>query len=371
MRLTGLFFALFFLIACSESDDGPISIYPDGFEIDGYGYVLSAELDSGARFHLQGDTLRLALDSMWSFGNCFLKQIQLFQSYESDSVLVLYPKLVLGNTGKTDCPQPLFRPDTVLKIPFGNWENVREIRIEGNAHNEFYTEKPDTASRASLTFKDSILVRKGSFSSESLSVYLDSAFADPYSLPRRSFADTAGILKVVDSISVDTFAYRLMKSVCKDVHDSCETVPDTVWRSTWSASDTNLVPIRKVCKDTLTYCLSSNWQNDSTALSDSVYNYLDTTWFTSSFFASQTPECASVNRYAISSSATAGRYFVANFELLVPADDEKACGPAALSDWILFDVKTGEEILDSALADSLISAWNRASVGLEKEIEDE
>lgn len=367
----GLIFALLFLIACSESDDGPISIYPDGFEIDGYGYVLSASLDSGARFHLQGDTLSLSLDSLWSFGNCFLKEIQIFQAYESDSVLVLYPKLLLGNTGETDCPQPLFRPDTILKIPFGNWNSVREIRVEGNAHNEFFTERTDTSAAANLTFKDSILVRQGSFSSESLAVYLDSTFNDPYSLPRRTFVDTFGILKVVDSIQIDTFAYRFMKSTCKEVHDSCETVPDTIWRSSWPASDTNLVPIRRVCVDSLVYCLTNNWQNDSTSLSDSVYSYLDTAWFASSFVLERIPECASVNRFSLSNSPTAGRYFVFKRELFLPAEDEASCGPAALAKWILFDVRTGEEILDSILADSLVSSWNRASVGLEKEIEDE
>ena len=106
------------ILACAESDDGPIRIYPDDFAVGGYGYMLYAELDSGYRFHIQGDTLALAMDSMWTFGNCFLKDIELYGSYSNDTILTIAVKLLLGNTGTTDCPQPIFRPDTVLYLAF-------------------------------------------------------------------------------------------------------------------------------------------------------------------------------------------------------------------------------------------------------------
>ncbi len=372
MRRFFLLFSLsWILLSCAESDDGPISIYPDNFPVGGYGYVLHAQLDSGNRFHIQGDTLELSLDSMWTFGNCFLKEIELYQVY-ADSVLTLSVKLALGNTGTTDCPQPLFRPDTVLRIPFSeSWEHVREIRVEGNAHNEFFKESPDTASSASLTLKDSIWVRRGTFLAESVSVYLDSAFDDPYRLPRRTSNDSAGVLLRVDSVLVDSFAYRLMKSVCAEIHDSCETVPDTLWLSLWSATDTNLVAVRKVCKDdSLVFCLSSNWKNDSTALSDSVYDFLDTTWYSTFFYAERIPKCSSLDRGDFSGRVASGRYFVTSHTLFVPAADESSCGPAANSEWLFLNLDSGEEILDSVFADTLLQAWKKASVGLDEEKND-
>ncbi len=360
------------LLSCAESDDGPIPVYPDNFPVGGYGYVLHARLDSGNRFHVQGDTLELSLDSMWTFGNCFLKEIELFQVYAEDSVLTLSVKLALGNTGTTDCPQPLFRPDTVLRIPFSeSWEHVRTIRVEGNAHNEFFKESPDTSSAADLTLKDSIWVRRGTFLAESVSVYLDSAFGDPYRLPRRTANDSVGVLLRVDSVLVDSFAYRLMKSVCAEIHDSCETVPDTLWLALWSATDTNLVAVRETCKDdSLVFCLSANWKNDSTALSDSVYDFLDTTWRSTFFYVERIPKCSSLDHGEFSSPVASGRYFVTSHTLFVPAADETSCGPAANSEWFLLNLDSGEEVLDSVFADTLLQAWKEASVGLDEEKND-
>lgn len=368
-----LFLLLFPLIlfACAESDDGPIPVYPDNFPVGGYGYVLHAELDSGNRFLVRGDSITLALDSMWTFGNCFLREIEIFELYPEDSVLTLSVKLALGNSGVSDCPQPLFRPDTVLRIPFSEgWNRVREIRVEGNAHNEFFKEIPDTAAAASMTFKDSILVREGTFLAESISVYLDSAFGDPHRFPRRSSNDSAGVLARVDSIRVDTFSYRLMHSVCGEIHDSCETVPDTLWPSRWSA-DTNLVAVRKACRvDSLVFCLSANWKNDSSALSDSVYAFLDTTWRTSMLYLKKIPRCASLNRGTFSDRPVPGRYFSTRHSLFVPGDGERACGPAAASEWFIYNLTSGVEVLDSLLADTLLRAWDGASVGLDEEKDD-
>ena len=81
-----LLLSLWLLLSCSQSDDGPISIYPDDFALNGYGYVLSAQLDSGRRFHLYGDSFALSLDSMWTFGNCFLKNFELNLPYPNETV---------------------------------------------------------------------------------------------------------------------------------------------------------------------------------------------------------------------------------------------------------------------------------------------
>lgn len=373
IRCCILFCLAVWLAACSESDDGPISIYPDDFSVTGNGYVLFAELDSGNRFHAQGDSIRLALDSMWSFGNCFLNRIEIGENFLNDTVLVLNVKLVLGNSEKTDCPQPLFRPDTLLSIPFiESWNAVREIRVEGNSHNEFFTEMEDTSSAAFLTLKDSILVRRGSFRAESISVYLDSSFGKPDTYPRRTSKDSAGVLALVDSMKIDTLLYRFMKSECLDVRDSCETVPDTLWNNVFSLADTALVPVRRVCAldtaaDSLIYCLSSKWKNDSTSLSDSVYMWPDTTWYTSFYYAERIPKCSGLNEGDFSAQAKAGRYFTTKHSLFVPDSDEPGCGPAAHSEWIFFKLNPGKEVLDSAFADTLIKAWEKASVGLSEE----
>ncbi len=375
MRRLLLFFVIALLCACSQSDDGPIPVYPDGFSVDGYGYVLFAELDSGSRFHLYGDTVEIALDSMWTFGNCFLKQIEVVASHPEDSILSLKVNLALGNTGVSDCPQPLFRPDTVIRIPFlATWKDVREIRVEGDAHNDFFKESPDTSSAASSTFKDSILVRRGGFSRESVTVYLDSAFGNPHAYPRRTSNDTAGILAIVDSFKVKEYPYRFMESRCTEIHDSCETVPDTVWGRLRTA-DTSLVPVRLSCaedstSDDVVYCLSADWEDDSTAVGDSVYIWRDTTWSTSFYYAERIPKCSGVNSGDFSGAVTAGRYYTAKFMLFVPDAEESGCGPAALPEWIFYRLNPVTEILDSALADTLLAAWKKASVGLEEEEDD-
>ena len=375
MKRSILLFLVGMFFACSQSDDGPIDIYPDGFDLDGYGYVLSAEIDSGFRFHVQGDTIRLTLDSMWTFGNCFLRNIELHLNFQEDTIAVVTVKLALGNTGITDCPSPIFRPDTTLLIAFPeSWKsrNIRELRIEGNSHNDFFVGSEDTSVAANATFKDSILIRKGELRAESISVYLDSSFKKPYKFTRRTFNDTAGVLTVTDSIRVDTFEFRYVNAKCKVIHDTCEVIPDTIWNTSWRRLDTNTVQIRAVCAadtagDSLVYCKSSNWKIDSTSFSDSVYNYLDTNWFNTNYFVEKIPHCASLDHGDFSGMVSFGRYFTTKHFVFVPASDEKSCGPAAHADWMIFDLKTKKEILDSAKADTLLSAWKKASVGIEKE----
>ena len=371
-----LLLSLWLLLSCSQSDDGPISIYPDDFALNGYGYVLSAQLDSGRRFHLYGDSFALSLDSMWTFGNCFLKNIELNLQYPNDTVATIQVKLALGNTGKTDCPQPFFRPDTVLQIAFpDSWKkrNIREIRVEGNAHNELFAENVDTSAAASATFKDSILVRRGTLQAESLSVYLDSAFDDPYALPRRTFDEKTGVLAVNDSIQVDSFAYRFVQAKCLEIHDSCETIPDTIWNISWRLKDTNAVSIRAVCADTssdsLVFCLSKNWEVDSSSFEDSVRLRLDTTWFNSKYFVRQIPRCAALQEGDFSGNASAGRFFNAKYVLFIPSAEESGCGPAALSEWIFYSLTQNKEMLDSAQAEGLRLAWKNASIGHEEEKE--
>src|SRR5574344_728245 len=134
--LSALVCAALLFWGCSQSDDGPIPLYPDGVDVSGYGYVLSATLDSGSRFHLRSDTLTLRLDSMWTLSDCFLSSIEI-QDTLIDTVAVMRVRLALGVNGTTDCPAPFFRPDTILRIPVpADWKNVREVYVVGNAVNE-------------------------------------------------------------------------------------------------------------------------------------------------------------------------------------------------------------------------------------------
>lgn len=359
---------------CSQSDDGAIPLYPNGVDVSGYGYVLSATLDSGSRFHLKGDTLTLHLDSMWTLSDCFLSSIEI-QDTVLDTIAVMRVRLALGVNGKTDCPAPFFRPDTILRIPIpDDWENVRKIYVVGNAANELYTD--DTSAAAKVTVKDEILLRNGSFHLDTISVYLDSAFSDPYNYPRRTPGDS-GVVRVLDSLKEWNYAYRLMASSCKQIHDSCETVADTTWPSSWSTADTALVPVRVTCvqdtslEDSLTYCLSANWVNDSADLSDSIFTHKDTSWYSTDYYFEKIPECASVNRGDFSGTSYAGRYFTTYRELFTPASGETSCGPSALSGWVFVNLTSDEELLDSTAAETILSDWKKASVGKTEEEDDE
>lgn len=371
--LSALVCAALLFWGCSQSDDGPIPLYPDGVDVSGYGYVLSATLDSGSRFHLRGDTLALRLDSMWTLSDCFLSSIEI-QDTVLDTIAVMRVRLALGVNGTTDCPAPFFRPDTVLHIPVpADWKNVREVYVVGNAVNELFP--GDTSASAAVTVKDEILLRDGSFHPDTVSVYLDSAFSDPYNYPRRSPGDS-GVVRVLDSLKETDYAYRFMAASCKQIHDSCKTAADTAWPSYWIASDTALVPLRLTCVqdtsvDSLTYCLSANWVNDSTHLSDSVYTHKDTTWYSTDYYFEKIPECASVNRGNFSSASNAGRYFTAYRELFSPASGETSCGPSALPGWVFVNLTSDKELLDSAAAETVLSTWKKASVGKTEEQDDE
>ena len=348
-------------IGCSQSDDGPISLYPGGLDVGGNGYVLAATLDSGNRFHLLGDTLVLHLDSMWTLTNCLLSNIEVNDSLV-DSVLTLSIKLVLSAREESDCPAPFFRPDTTLHLPIKEeWKRAREIRVEGNAVNELF--KDTSAAAAATTFKDSILLRSGSFSLDTIVTYLDSSFKDYHYFPRRAGVNV-GVLLLVDSIHETSYAWQSMTSHCKKVHDACDVVPDTLWPSSWLAKDTALVPLRVTCvNDSTVYCLNADWVNDSTNLSEEVYEHKDTTWYVSSYYLEKIPECASLNRGNFSASLHPGYSSKFSRELYIPAKSESSCGPAGLPKWLAINLSTQKEILDSATTTALVEQWYLATVG--------
>lgn len=337
------------------SDDGPISI-DDGEMREGVGYVLSASLDSGNRIHLKPDTLQLYLSEIWSLADCYLKEIILEETIR-DSVLTLTPQIKI-NTVSGDCPTPFFRPDTTLYLTVkDSWHSVKKIYVEGLPRNQLEPKSTDTSS-----IKDSIWLRWGSFSRDSIVIYVDSLFNDPYSMPRKTPGDTL-LLRVVDSLRESVYSWRTVQAKCSQVMDECEKfVADTVWPSTWFVRDTAWVALRKSCKDTAQiYCLASDWVLDSASLG-SVREKKDTTWFFSSYFIQKISPCASLNFFQLS-ALNIGRYWVGISEVWRPSTGEFACGPSSLLEWEMIRLSDLTEVRNTLLADSLLSEMKRASVG--------
>ena len=259
---------ILFILACTQSDDGPISIYPDEMAGEYSGFVLKAELDSGSSIHLRSESLQVTLDSIWTLSNCFLDKLFLEERIE-DTILYLEPKVEFSLTSE-DCASPLFFPETLIYMPPSeSWAKARSIVVL------------DSKGEA----EDSVALRSGEFIRDSLKIYLDSNFANPYLLPRRT-KGTPSVLKTLDSLEERVFYYRLMPSNCGYIIDSCETILDTIYPAQWSLRDTNLVPIRKTCKDsTMRYCLQRDWVDDSLGVGKlkEKYPYLRRVYVRASF----------------------------------------------------------------------------------------
>lgn len=326
--------------SCSQDDDGPISIYPDGMSGKEQGFLKSAALDSGRLVHLRSDSLPVKIDSMWTLANCFLKNVR-FEESTNDSVLVLHPRVDLEIVGK-DCAAPEFYPETTLYLqPSGSWKNVRQVLVYDSDDN----------------LEDSIAMRSGKFIKDTLEIYIDSTFANFYELPRRT-ADVPAMMRAVDSSKQRVFYWRAMESSCSYVINDCETVPDTLYPSTWSRIDTNLVPIRAVCKDTtLRYCNARDWQNDTTKLSE-LYEHLDTLWYSTWYLVFKIPKCGVVNK-AQYGNPSPKRKFTATQEIFAPATDQN-CFSDISSELSVYRLDSGKVML---YPDSILGIFNTAPVG--------
>lgn len=337
------FFAVavaFFVVACSQSDDGPIPLYPDSMSGTRDGYLLRARLDSGRVVHLRSDTLAVELDSIWTLANCFLKELSLTNSAD-DTILNLNPKVLLEINDK-DCATPLYRPDTNLYLePRDEWKKYREIRV--------YDSDGE--------LEDSIALRSGKYVNDSLEIYIDSTFADFYELPRRT-AGTPAIMRTVDSLKERTFYWRALPAKCAYVIDTCETVADTVYPSSWSKLDTNLVLLRKECADTtLRYCLNRDWEYD-TAKVGAVQERLDTLWYTTWYLKFKVPKCGVVNRAKYGNTAIRA-YFRATQEIFDPESDGE-CYSDISSEYSVMRLDSGT-ILQNP--DSILAIFDTATVG--------
>lgn len=329
-----------FLLSCSQPDDGPISVYPDGMHDRGEGYVLKARIDSGRVVHLRKDTLKVELDSLWTLANCFLRELRFDESVD-DTTLSLFPVVRLKMTDE-DCATPPFHPETTLfLLPNDSWKNYREVRVY------------NTDGR----LEDSIAMRSGKFLYDTLKIYLDSTFKDYYSLPRRT-EGLPSVMRSVDSLKERTFYWRSLPSRCEYIIDTCETVADTAYPKNWSLRDTNLVPIRKECKDsTERYCLARDWVYDSTALGD-VQTRLDTLWYTSWYLVLEIPKCGVINK-ANYGGMTPKTFFKATQEIFDPESD-KECFSGIASDRSVMRLDSAVVMPDP---DSILAIFDTASVG--------
>ena len=335
--------------ACTRDDDGPIPLSANDDSFTGTGFFRVAELDSGALIHLASDTLRIRVDSLWTYSNCALKRIELDTFHDGDA-LVYYPKIIIESDGE-DCPSPYLHPDTIIKVlpSADEFSGVSVIRVQNDEDSVL----------------DTILLRRGKFDLDTFPIFVDSLFDTVSAFPLRT-AGSPSFLKVLDSLNPRVFYWRAMQANCELRIDMCDsTVNDTLFPSNWNITDTALVPIRKACaSDDSVYCVSNRWVNDSSTIGD-VEERADTVWYTSFYYIEEIPECAAMNSFRMSGYALGKSASVVR-ELMVPDESEPVCGPSALRDVYIYDLGRNKVFPDSLNADSLYGVWKSAKVAPEK-----
>ena len=342
--VAAFFFALvvacFCATACTQDDDGVIPLSSGDDVFSGEGFFRMAVFDSGARFHLASDTLFLRIDSLWTFSNCALKKIDVEQTREGES-LVLSPRMLIETDG-SDCPSPYYHPDTVLAFTFddGDLDGISQILVRNDEGKVL----------------DTILLRRGHFETDTFEIFVDSLFDTVSALPLRT-KKSPSILKVLDSLTPRVFHWRAMRTKCELQVDICDSVVnDTIYPTSWSTTDTMLVPIRKACAlDDSVYCVSTRWVNDSSSLGE-VQERTDTLWHTSLYYVEEIPECASMNSFA-KGSFNIGKKFTVVRELMVPDESESFCGPSTLKNLFVYDILRNRVFPDTLDADSLYEIW--------------
>lgn len=338
-------FLMLGIYACTQDDDGPLGLSSSQDVFGGRGFFLSAELDSGKKIHLADDTLYVLLDSLWSFSNCALKNIWVDQ-YRDGSALVLKPQIEIL-TSNDDCASPMFRPETTLKVLLGNslLHGIERIFVKNDVD----------------SLLDSILVKRGTISLDTFKIFVDSLFDSVHALPVRT-KGSPSVLRVLDSLKPRVFLWRTMKSECTLRIDVCKSViADTIYPSSWSLSDTNLVPVHYACADSdSVYCHKSRWVDDSTSLGP-IQQRPDTVWYTSTYYVEDIPKCGGVDRFN-KSSLILDKEFVVSRELFTPSSVETTCGPSPMESWYIYDINRNYPAPDSIDLEGLYKSWKSAKV---------
>lgn len=345
--------ALIAVSACTQSEDGPLDVYRENVDFARTGYYLRPTLDSGKSIHLVQDTLFLTMDSVWTYSNCALKSITLDKRIENDTTYYIKPILHLQPPAG-DCPSPYYRPSMTRKIVFGenDLDGITQI-VVANTYDSIF---------------DTVSVRRGTLSTDTFDIYVDSLFGFNDSLPLRT-KGSPSLLKVLDSITPLEFYWRPMKSKCKMKITDCDSlVADTLFPDKWTLNDTLLVPVRQVCADSDdVYCMSSYWENDSNSLG-SVRIHRDTTWHTSLFLVESVPACATYDyyEYKLMQVGYTGKFIR---DLFSPNESETSCGPLTRDRWMAIRLSNRMMVLDNdslEMAESLYKTWKKAKVAPHK-----
>lgn len=358
-----VFTALLTVVSCSNSDDGPMDLSPDGQQYTGKGFYLGAEIDSSRRYHLVGDTLFVRLDSLWTLTRCHLNSLDLVPTV-SDSVLHISFDVQLRSVSDALCAATLFVPDTLVKVPWQNaWNNVRLLVVDGMPTGTIF---PDTAYQSTddyyLTGKDSILVRNGTLKRDTFSFYLDSAFAQSALWPRRTPGNPT-LMLYTDSLQVANYWWKPISSSCNKRLDDCTTMPDTIWPSSWTTTDTALIVIRPTCIDTtLDYCTATGWVDDSTH-PGTLQKLSDTTRYNSWIYIESITSCQSPDSWkALAGTASAGRSVSLIRDIFIPSASETSCEQSGIAGWFLINAVTRAEIVDSTLVEAMLHARSQATI---------
>lgn len=337
------------LFGCSLENDGPISIYEDDDLLAfGDGFFYAGALDTNEPIHLYHDSLSIFLDSIWTFSNCSLSEIEIETSLVKDTLLYLSPRFIINPNSK-DCAAPLFRPDTTIFFSLDSYKKVREVRLLNTNDKEL----------------DSIFVRHGSFSKEIQSFYIDSAIANPSLWPFRISNDSAGILRVLDSVKVTSYYWKPIFGECAKIHDDCskDQSLDTLFPSSrWDLKDTALIPVIRVCEDTSkTYCSSSNWAFDSlnTGKTNTV---IDTTRFSSMYYIADIDSCSELISLELMTSFALKSNFSLQTNIFIPSSDDPQCNEELISDKIIYNLGIMESVQDIVKAKELLDQWDTAYV---------
>lgn len=336
---------LFF--GCSHENDGPIPLYTEDDVLAlGEGFFYSGSLDFNYPIHLLDDSLVVYLDSIWTFSNCSLSEIQFDASLVKDTLLFLTPRFIIEPSSK-DCAAPLFRPETTLYFSLDSYEHVREIRLLNTKEKEL----------------DSIMVRHGSFLKEIQTFYIDSAIANPALWPYRISNDSAGILRVLDSMKVQSFYWKSIATECAKIHDDCgdSLLLDTLFpASRWNPKDTALVPVIRVCEDTSkTFCADKDWVYDSLK-TGKLRIERDTSKYTSLYYIASIDSCTELISLTALSSFSLKTNFGLQTDLFIPSSQETYCDEEVIPSKIIYNLSLMESVQDIVKAREILDQWDTA-----------
>ncbi len=380
------------MIACSQSGDGPMDSWSSGDVMEGQGFYLAGDLDSGRRVHALHDSLYVGINSLWLVSKCYLQKVDPFAVTQDDH-MYYGMRLRLRSDASIECPASPLGNDTVLVLPSdAKWSETSQIFLRG-AIDSLAVDKDSNPRTAPLTDLerfgrnvDSIWILDGSNTDSLFKFTFDSSFADLEKLPKK-VGKNPYVVRFLHPPRLGMNYWKLIPEKCIAPRMSCTLVPDTLWTDlSFNDSamaieliDTNQISLRSHCKGdstTVNYCSNKDWVRDSSKAIVSG-SRLDTLWSWNTFFVEKIPRCAVLNRDTLYSflSGSAGGSVSIWRELFVPSSSETRCGipwkrivdstvtkvefkGSILEAWLVYSLESKAIILDTALADSVLHSVN-------------